>query len=234
MGWFDEQLRERIQADEQTFSNAFAEIAEPLTGKHVSQDANSALREIAEFYGLSVNSDEDILKTGRIMHRTVVLKENWYKDADGVYLAQTKEGNYAALIPKKGVYYYRDYSTGKYVRINSSTQHNLNAYAECFYRPFPEGKLSVKDLFVHVKNSLSLYDIAFIALVTLAMTLAAMIPPFMTRVIFSSVIHTDKLQPLMSVIVFMICAGLSVILFQAVRDLLRLRDVLKDSIRSTA
>ncbi|MBR0250716.1 MAG: ATP-binding cassette domain-containing protein [Synergistaceae bacterium] len=220
MGWFDEQLRERICADEEAFSNAFDEVAEPLTGKRITPDAGSALREIANFYGLKINSDEDILKNSSIMHRKVELKEGWYKDADGVYLAMTKEGNYAALIPKRGVYYYKDHASGKTVRINSSTQHNLNTHAECFYRPFPEGKMSVKDLFTYVMKSLTLYDIAYIALVTFAMTLAAMIPPFMTRIIYSHVIHADKIQPLVSVIVFMICAGLSVIIFQGVRDLL--------------
>ena len=95
-GWFDEQLRERIRSDEEAFSNAFIGVAESLTGKRVTEGAKDALQEIAKFYDVDMNSDEDILKSGMLMHRTVTLKEGWYKDASGVYLATTKDGNYAA------------------------------------------------------------------------------------------------------------------------------------------
>lgn len=218
-GWFDEQLRERIRSDEEAFSNAFIEVAESLTGKRVTEGAKDALQEIAAFYDVDINPEDDILKSGLIMHRTVTLKEGWYKDASGVYLATTKDGNYAALLPRRGAYYYKDYASGKTIRINSSTQNNLNSKAECFYRPFPARKLSVRDLFTHLQQSVPLYDIVHIALVTLAMTLVAMIPPFMTRILYSHVVHANSIQPLISIIVFMISAGLSTIIFQRVRDL---------------
>ena len=217
-GWFDEQLRERIRSDEEAFSNAFYEVSESLTGQRITEDANDALKEIAEFYDVNINP-EDIMTSGILMHRTVELKEGWYKDAGGVYLATTKEGNYAALIPGFSSYHYKDHSTGKIVRINSSTQNNLNLKAECFYRPLPARELSVKDLFIHAGKSLSFYDIAYIALVTLSMVLISMIPPYMTRIIYSYVIRSNNIQSLVSVIVFMISAGISVILLQAARDI---------------
>ena len=218
-GWFDEQLRERIRSDEEAFSNAFYEVSEPLTGKRITEGANDALKEIAEFYNVEVNSGDDILKSGLLMHRTVELKEGWYKDAGGVYLATTKDGNYAALLPRRNAYYYKDYAAGRIIRVNSTTQKNLNPQAECFYRPFPSRKLTVRDLFLHVRKSFSPYDLLYIALVTLAMTLVSMIPPYITRIIYSHVVHSGKIQPLTSIIVFMISAGLSVLMFQAARDL---------------
>lgn len=219
MGWFDEQLRERIRADENAFSNAFMEIAEPLTGKHITEGAKSALREIAEYYGEKI-SDEDILKSSYIMHRTVMLKKGWYKDACGLYLGTTKDGNYVALIPRRDGYYYKDYETGKTVKINSRTENNINSEAECFYRPFPARKLTVRDLFSFTMKSISLYDIWYIVLVTFLMTLTAMIPPFMMRIIYSHIVEADGIQPLASIIIFMISAGISVIIFQGVRDLI--------------
>ncbi len=217
-GWFEEQLHERIRADEETFSNAFLEISEVLTGKSLTESTKNALQEIAKFYNVEVAPD-DVLKSGLLMHRTVRLSEGWYKDASGVYLATTKNGTYAALIPKRNVYYYQDYESGKTIRIDALTQKNLNPEAECFYRPFPARKLSVRDLFIHALKSLSPYDLVYIASITMAMTLAAMIPPFMTRIIFSHVIFSKNVQPLLAIIVFMISAGLASILFQAVRDL---------------
>ena len=222
-GWFDEQLRERIRADEEAFSNAFVEVSEPLTGRRITEGAKDALHEIAEFYDVKADSDDDILNSGLLMHRTVELKEDWYKDASGVYLATTKEGNYAALIPKGNAYYYKDYASGKNIRVNSSTQKNLNSQAECFYRPFPAKKLTVRDLFTS-------RDVVYIALITLAMTLVAMIPPFLTRIIYSHVVHANSIQPLVSIIVFVLCAGISGLIFQAVRDLALSRIQVKSDI----
>lgn len=229
-GWFDEQLRERIHADEEAFSNAFMEVSEPLTGKRITEDASSALKDIADFYGVDTGSDENILKSSYIMHRTVQLKKGWYKNASGLYLGTTKDGNYVALIPKRNAYYYKDYASGNTVWINSSTENNINSEAECFYRPLPSGKLTVRDLFMFTMKSLSLNDVRYIALVTLAMTLAAMIPPFMTRIIYSHVVHADRIQPLLSIIIFMICAGLSVIIFQGVRNLILSRIEIKTDV----
>ena len=229
-GWFDEQLRERIRADEETFSNAFIEVSEPLTGRRITEGAKDALHEIAEFYDVKADSDDDILNSGLLMHRTVELKEDWYKDASGVYLATTKEGNYAALIPKGNAYYYKDYASGKNIRVNSSTQKNLNSQAECFYRPFPAKKLTVRDLFIHVIQSAPSSDVVYIALITLAMTLVTMIPPFLTRIIYSHVVHANSIQPLVSIIVFMLCAGISGLIFQAVRDLALSRIQVKSDI----
>ena len=197
-GWFDEQLRERVRADEEALSRALADISESLTGKHTTSDSHDALREIADFYGVEVKTGDDILKLGLLMHRTVVLKEGWYKDADGVYLAKTKDGNYAALIPGHNAYYYKDYVSGETIRINSSTQKNLEPEAECFYRPFPSGKLTVKDVLIHACKSL--------------------IPPYMTRIIYSHVINAGNIKPLFSIVIFIVSAGISVIMLQCARD----------------
>ena len=65
-GWFDEQIRARIQSDEDAFSNAFNDISEAISGRRIYDEvreneianASSAIEEIARYYDIP----EDFLK----------------------------------------------------------------------------------------------------------------------------------------------------------------------------
>ncbi len=147
--WFEEQLRARIHADEEAFSNAFSDITEAVSGERINEElkeneianAANAIEEIARFYDIpedflrkiEVREDdtlsdrlENIFGPHGVMRRYVELKGDWYKDASGVYLGTAKDGRYVALMPSGRGYYYKDHSTGKRVRINSSTKDTLN------------------------------------------------------------------------------------------------------------
>ena len=159
-GWFEKQLRARIQADEDIFSNALNNISEKISGKRLFQDikedeianARSALEEIARFY----NIPEDVLKRAEsqgiktldeqinfifgsagIMYRDVEFTEGWYNDASGVYLGATEDGQYIALMPDYRGYSYKDHNTRKRVRLNSTVMQKLSKDGLCFYRPMP-------------------------------------------------------------------------------------------------
>ncbi|MBQ7543944.1 MAG: ATP-binding cassette domain-containing protein [Synergistaceae bacterium] len=233
MGWFDEQIRIRVNSDNEAFADAFGKIAEAVDGEKVSvQSAKGAVAEIAGVFGvpealLEHDTLEDIFGPCGVMRRTVELTDGWYKDAAGVYLATTKAGDYAALIPDWRGYTYRDYDTGKTVRVNASTQKELKAEAVCFYRPLPAEKLGVKDLLSFAAKCISLYDIVYIALVTLAAVLVSMIPPYLTRIIYTHAIHTQNIGALASLIVFMSCAGISAALLTVSKMLLLARIQLK-------
>ncbi|MBQ7154320.1 MAG: ATP-binding cassette domain-containing protein [Synergistaceae bacterium] len=224
-GWFDEQLRARMRADDEAFSGAFAEISEAVTGLKVSASgADDAIAEIAEVFGvpetLQKNCDnenieerlEGIFGPCGVMRRSVELTEDWYKDASGVYLATTKTGKYAALMPDYMGYAYRDYSSGEKIRVNSRTQHNLNAEAICFYTPLPARKLEVTDLAKLALKNLSLHDIVYVLAVTLAVILVSMVSPFLTRIIYSHAVRAQNVGAVASLFVFMACAGISGVL----------------------
>ena len=220
-GWFDEQLRARTAADEESFSQAFTDIASPLMESRPLQSASNALEEIAEYFGIAfkpgtLENPYDIFRAGGIMYREVTLPEGWYKDASGVYLGTTQEGRSVALFPRLDGYEYRD-SSGKTVRLNSRTQKNLLRDAVCFYRPLPSKKLSVMDLAGFVLKCLSSWDFAYIGLITLIATLVSMAAPALTRNIYTQVIFSGSYSALNAVIIFMIFAGISVTLLQIAR-----------------
>ena len=256
-GWFDEQVRARIQSDEDSFSNAFNDISEAISGRRIYDEvreneianAGNAIEEIARYYGIpddflkkqAVKEDEtlserleDIFGQFGIMRRPVELRDGWYKDAAGVYLGATKEGRYVALMPSKNGYVYKDYMTGKRVHVNSEAQANLMPEGICFYRPMPARKLGVRDLMSYVVKSLSVSDVVYIALITFFVTLFSMVTPFLTQIIYSQVIYSGDMSGLAAIFVFMIFAGISVTLLQVTRTLILSRIEIKANVSVNA
>ena len=231
--WFDEQIHTRIQSDLDSFSNAFSSISEAITGRkifNVEDNSSSALEEIAGFYNIyesfsnldggDFNTKLDkIFASNGIMRREVKLTEGWYKDSAGIYLASTREGRYVALIPDYMGYTYKDYETGKKIRVNSRTQKNLNLEALCFYRPLPARKLTITDLMTHALKSLNLSDIISILLMTLCVTFVSMVTPYLTQIIYSQTIYSNNLSSTASIFIFIIASGISVTLFNVAKNL---------------
>lgn len=256
-GWFDEQLRARIEADEESFSNAFNDISEAVSGRRIFEQSGggeidnsaNAVEEIAHFYGIrddflkkrEARADEtlserleDIFGTHGVMRRKVELKEGWYKDASGVYLGTTKEGRYVALMPSRNGYVYKDYSTGRKIRVNSKTQHSLTSEGICFYTPMPARRLGVKDLAIFAAKSISVSDAAYIALITLFITLFSMVTPFLTRIIYSETIYSNDMSGLTAIFVFIMLSGISAAILQIARGLMLSRIEIKANVSVTA
>ena len=239
-GWFDEQLRARIEADENSFSEAFSDISEAITGARINgtADADSALQEIAGFYHVTGDIQgktiDEVFGSCGIMRREVVLREGWYKDASGVYLGRTKDDRYIALMPSAHGYSYKDYTTGKRIRVNSMTQGDIKAEALCFYSPLPSRPLSIRDLLIHIAHSLAVSDLVYIAVITLFITLASMVSPFLIRIIYSQTIYTKDINNLAVIFVFIVCAGISAALLQVARTLALSRIEIKANVSVNA
>ena len=255
--WVDEQIRARIQSDEDSFSNAFNDVSEAISGRRIFDEirendivnASNAIEEIARYYdipedflkkhevreGESLSERlEDIFGQFGIMRREVELRDSWYKDAAGVYLGTTKEGRYVALMPSKNGYVYKDYMTGKRIRVNHETQANLSSKGICFYKPMPSCKLGVRDLISYVVKSLSVSDVVYIALITLFVTLFSMVTPFLTQIIYSQSIYSSDISGLAAIFVFMVFTGISVTLLQITRTLLLSRIEIKADVSINA
>ncbi|MBQ7593810.1 MAG: ATP-binding cassette domain-containing protein [Synergistaceae bacterium] len=256
-GWFDDQLKARIKSDEDAFSGAFNDISEAVSGHRIFEEikeneianAGDAIEEIARWFDLNdeVLSKqaakegetlderlENVFGTFGIMRREVNLREDWYKDASGIYLGQTTEGKYVALTPDYHGYSYKDYVTGKRVRINSSTQKNLKPQAFCFYNPLPPEKLGIKDLVKFVLKSLAISDFVYIGLITLCVTLISMVAPFLMKIVYSQTIFSGNFNGLIAIFVFIILAGVSTTLLQIARSLIISRIEIKASVSINA
>ena len=166
MGWFDEQIRERKERDQEVFEDSIFRMASVVLGRQKAGIADSeriitkaAIDEILKYYHYKPaeipdtikDPDEQLefcLRPHGIMRRTVKLEKGWYNDAFGPMLAFRKEdGTPVALLPKPFIgYTFLDPATGKRVNLTAKTAELLDEEAICFYKPLPLKKLGIPDL----------------------------------------------------------------------------------------
>ena len=243
MGWFDEQIRERKQYDDEAFSEAFANMASAVMGKRISaavsddrRAAKDAIDDILKHYHIKsreipdsisdVNEQlEYLLRPYGIMRRTVRLEDGWHRDAIGAMLGFFREsGKAVALIPGGlSGYTYFDPETGSRKRIDRKNQHLFGEEAIVFYKPFPLKKLSLSALAGYIVRTLSASDYVMIALATLALSLLGMLSPMISQLLFAQVLPSGSVRLLVAMAVFSVCVSVSVLLVTAVKNMLQAR-----------
>ena len=141
MGWFEGQIEERRNADEQLLEESFLKIAGVVLGERTAQKigderivTKSAIDEILKYYHCKPPEIPEDVKTAEeqldyclrphgLMRRNVELRSGWYKDAFGPILAFTKEeGLPVALLPGQiRGYHFTNPKTGKTTKPCAST-----------------------------------------------------------------------------------------------------------------
>lgn len=250
MGWFDEQIKQRKQNDQDVVTDAFINIAGAVMGSRVSaalnderQQTKNAFDEILRFYHINTKDIPDnitdrneqleyLLRPHGITRRTVTLSKGWYKDAIGAMLGICKsDGMVMALIPTGfSGYSYRDMETGKYVKINGKNQELFEEEAIAFYKPLPLKEIGISDLMRYILGTLSPADFVMTGASALAVTLIGMLSPKLNNLLFSRVIEDGSTQILLAITVFMICVTLSSLLINGVKSLIIARINTKMSI----
>ena len=243
MGWFDEQIKQRKQNDNDVFADSFVNIAGAVMGSRVftalndeRQIAKNAFDEILKFYHLKTREIPDsikdrneqlefLLRPHGIMRRTVTLSRGWYKDAIGAMLGVRKaDGVVVTLIPTGlSGYSFTDEKMGKRVKINQKNEGLFEEEAIAFYKPLPQKKLGIPDLIRFILGTLSTADFALIGASTLAITLIGMISPKLNNLLFSTVIENESYRLLFSITIFMICVTISSLLINGVKSLIMAR-----------
>ncbi len=243
MGWFDEQIKQRKQNDDDVFADSFVNIAGAVMGSRVSaalnderQIAKNAFDEILKFYHVKTREIPDsikdrneqleyLLRPHGIMRRTVTLAKGWYKNAVGAMLGVLKSGGgVVALIPTGlSGYSFKDEKTGKRVKINRKNEDLFKEEAIAFYKPLPLKKLGIPDLMRYILGTLSPSDFVLIGASTLAITLIGMISPKLNNLLFSTVIESGSYRLLLAITVFMICVTVSSLLINGVKSLIMAR-----------
>ncbi len=240
MGWFEKQVKQREELDQQLFEDAFFRAAEVVLGKRVASEMSDdriitkqAIEDILKYYHYkpveipkAVKEHEDqldySLRPHGIMRRNIDLTEGWYKDTYGPVMAYFKEdGSPVALLPRKmGGYYYTDRATGKVVRINAGTMEKFRTEAYCFYKPLPQKKLGIPDLIMYMKRCMSVSDVVFVVLVSLLGTGVGMLIPRITKALAGPVLQSGKMSVLWGAAICMICVAVVSGLITAINGLL--------------
>lgn len=243
MGWFDEQIRQRKQNDDDVFADSFVNMAAAVLGSKVtgslsdgSAAAKSAIDEILKYYHVKSREVPDNIKDTNeqleylmrpygIMRRTVRLEKGWYRDAVGAMLGVMKEsGRVAVLIPAGfSGYCYIDPDSGKKIKINRRNQRLFDSEAIAFYKPFPLKKIGLGSVAKYIAETLSAADFALIALATLALSLIGMLSPKLNNILFAAVLPSGSVRLLLSIAVFTVSVSVSSLLISATKEMITAR-----------
>ena len=243
MGWFDEQIRQRKQNDDDVFADSFVNMAAAVLGSKVtgslsdgSAAAKSSIDEILKYYHVKSREVPDNIKDTNeqleylmrpygIMRRTVRLEKGWYRDAVGAMLGVMKEsGRVVALIPAGfSGYCYIDPDSGKKIKINRRNQRLFDSEAIAFYKPFPLKKIGLGSVAKYIAETLSAADFALIALATLALSLIGMLSPKLNNILFAAVLPSGSVRLLLSIAVFTVSVSVSSLLISATKEMITAR-----------
>ncbi len=255
MGWFEDQLQQRQEMDDELFENAFYELSSvvmPSAGAHAMEDdieaSGNAIEEILHYlHAPSAEIPPEIkdlndrleyaLRPTGIMRRRVELTDTWHRDSINPLLAAKKDGTVVALLPS-GVrgYRYFDPKKKRRVRVTKKNAEEFERDAFCFYQAFPQREMGIRDLLFFIARSLSVWDYAYVAVMTLVISLIGLVTPYATQIVFSSVIPAGIVYYLFPISVLLITALVASNLFSMCSSVLdaRIERKLNIAVKSAA
>lgn len=240
MGWFDEQIKQRKQSDDQLLEEAFVRVADAVLGTKMAaayqsdeSKASGEIGEILKYYKIKPRELPDtvkglddrleyLLRPHGIMRRDVELPKGWYQDAIGAMLGRRKDdGSVVALIPRGLTgYSYYDVDAGGWVKVTKKNEDLFDDEAICFYKPFPLSALTVPMLMRYIVECLDKADVVLVALSAMLVSLVGLLTPRLTSLLFGAVVESGSLRALAAIAVFMVSVTISRLLIQSVSTLL--------------
>ncbi len=250
MGWFEKQIQQRSDLDQQLFEDSLFRAAGVVMGqrqaKRVSGErivTREAIDEVLKYYHCKPvevpkaikDNDEYIdfcLRPYGLMRRDILLKDGWYRDACGPVLAFDKEsGEPMTLLPGAWHgYVYTDRETGKKIRLNKAAAARFDREGYCFYQPLPQRKIGIPDLLKYMKSCVSVNDIAMIVLSALAATLTGLLIPRITKALTGPVRTSGNTSMLIAIAICLFCTSLSSQLLNSLRGMCMSRIQCKTSL----
>ena len=250
MGWFDEQIKERLASDQEILEDSFLRLAGVVLDEKAAQRlqderliVKEALDSILKYYHEKpVELPENVKNIGEqldyvlrptgLMIRDVELTEGWQYDAYGPMLGFFREsGNAVALLPNLfGTYCFSDPATGKMSVVTKKNAGLFEMEAFCFYQSLPMKPLGIPDLILYMKNSISNSDFLQIALATLVVTLVGTIEPKVYSLVTGKILMNKQASVLIGMMAFLVSAAFASQMLSMVRSLLMERINTKTSL----
>jgi ATP-binding cassette subfamily C protein len=192
----------------------------------VCQAKNIAIAGFSEFdFPLSQdNALDEIARKSRFRMRRIKLEEKWWTNDQGSFIAflgQEQEG--VALIPETPRSYILKRGDGREERVSKAIANELTSYGFIFYRPFPERKLTLKDLLSFGVEGCWKKDLKVIFMMSLLAALVGLAAPIITGLIFDSVIPSGNHLQLVEIGAFLLASTLSASIFEMTKSFAMLR-----------
>ncbi|ETP73232.1 ABC-type bacteriocin/antibiotic exporter [Lachnospiraceae bacterium JC7] len=239
MSLFEEQINQRKKYDRDAFEDSCLRIAGSVMGKKLSAALNDernmsmdAVEAILKYYHVKKREIPDelltfeeileyLLRPSGIFTRQVKLTKGWRNDAFGAMLTTfAGSGQPVALIPRgiKG-YKYLEPFTGSVRSVSKVTEAQFSDEAIVFYKPFPNVKLGIRELYTYIFENIGLNSVLIFHGFVLLATLIGAILPFLSKSLFSDVVPSEQFSALIAASVFMFSASLGKGLFGIIQKL---------------
>ena len=250
MGWFDNQIKSRREADQQLLDDSFLKVAGVIMGTRNAEKISderiitkNAIDTILKYYHYKTsdvpdslkNADEQLdfcLRPHGIMRRNIRLTPGWYKDAYGPVLGFMKEdGTPVPILPGMvSGYSFKDPKTGKTVKLSRKTEGLIDSDAICFYRPLPQKKLTIADLLLYIRRCVSLSDVIMVIAAASAVSLVGLLLPRLTATLTGPVLRSSRADALIGIAICILCVTFSKQLLESVDGFITGRFSIKTSL----
>ena len=211
MNWFESQIDIREREDAKAIERAYVELAASVSDHHqrwvLSSDAksvDSAVTNCLRHLGVKPGSVPDdvtdaderidlICRPSGTLRRVVRLTGDWYMGSIGVMLGKLKTGEQVSILPRGSRNcYYRDPNTGRKVIIDKKVATRFEPEAIHFYRPFPQGKMTIRDLALYALRVFDRGDFVQILVAATVTTLMGMLPAWANQLAFGTVVPSGR------------------------------------------
>lgn len=225
---------QRQQRDRECLRDASRLLYGSLTGKgsagYRTRDCGSVWREMEKILlyfrmempepveGMEeVQAVLDVVQaeTGLLM-RKIALTGEWWKEASMPLLAFDREGKALALLPGGSHRYCRAVQGGR-DRLAGKDAEEFQTIAYCFYKPLPREETGMGAFGKFLLQSLSAADVLAVFGISLLLELAGLILPYISRIVYDTVIPSGTAKELPGILVLVV----SSILFSALIGLAR-------------
>ena len=240
MGWFDEQIRQRKDSDQEAYEEALARVAGSVLGSKKTTTwtdklivAQNAVEEVVKYYHGKPKPIPDnmhdmeermdyLLRPYGIGRRTVKLKKDWCREAISPLICIRKEDELPVAMLPVGLlgYCYKDPVTGKTCYMTRAKEKLFGEEALSFYGSFPQRELKIQDLFVYIWSCFSLQDLVLVVSLTAMMTGLGLILPRISRALMGPIARSKSVRLLAAISVFLLCVTISSTILNAVRSLI--------------
>ena len=238
-------LRKKMGVDRGVLSASLVELASVVPSKRPRSFADdqagdpllTACRWVGQAQGITIqplpeqvqthrqrDPLNDIAKASHIRTRQVILKGAWWQHANGPLLGFLAENERPiALLPTEAHQYeMRDPVTHTRTLVTHATATRLLGVAFNFYRPLPNGVLSVQDL-VRFGLGDSMDDLNTIILMGTFVGLLGLITPYATGLLMDNIIPTADRTQLFQIAIALLAAAVGTALFNITQAIAVLR-----------
>jgi NHLM bacteriocin system ABC transporter ATP-binding protein len=166
-----------------------------------------------------------IAQVSGVRYRRVALSDEWWRhSSEPLLVFRASDNRPIALIPRLSCRGYRGFDpvTGSTAPLDTATIASLSRFGYMFYRPLPATPLVAWDLLAFGLRG-SRRELQLIVTLSLAAGLLALMTPFVTGVLFDSIIPNAQRSELLSMALVLIVAAISAALFNMARGFAVLR-----------